>query len=102
LSGVAPIKCPCYRVNDQLIRLTIFVQPNASCDEVIGKHGEAIKIRLRAKPIDGEANHYLIKYIAKCFKIKKNQIKIYKGQKNRIKLLEIQSDCTIPEQFLYE
>ncbi|MFV2059204.1 MAG: DUF167 domain-containing protein [Gammaproteobacteria bacterium] len=89
-------------MNDNLIRLRIFVQTNASCDEVIGKHGVAIKIRIRAKPVDGEANHYLIKYLAKCFNIKKNQIKICRGQTNRIKLLEITGTCKIPDNFLIQ
>jgi len=81
--------------------LRIVVQPNASKNEIIGQYGDAIKIRLQAKPIDGEANKYLLKYLAKCFKIKKNQIKICSGQSSRVKLLEIVGASNIPDYFLF-
>ena len=54
-------KSPCYWHNTDTIRLTVTVQPNACCDEVIGKQGDAIKVRLSALPIDGKANKHLIK-----------------------------------------
>jgi len=92
-------KSPCYWLNKDTLRLTIYVQPNASLDEIVGMHGTRIKIRLKALPINGEANQQLIKYLAKCFKIKKLQIKICIGNGSRNKLLEIKGVDKIPKQF---
>lgn len=95
------VKKPCYYLDKNTIRLSVYILPNASCDEVIGKHGDSIKIRLTARPIAGAANKQLIKYLAKCFQVKKNQIKISKGQTSRVKLLEIRNASYIPDNFCY-
>ncbi|MDH5805378.1 MAG: DUF167 family protein, partial [Gemmatimonadota bacterium] len=36
--------------------LPIHVQPRASKTEVVGLHGEAVKIRIKSPPVDGAAN----------------------------------------------
>ena len=46
------------------LRLSVRVQPRASRDEVAGRYGEGIKIRLRAPPVDGAANEELVRFIA--------------------------------------
>ncbi len=82
-----------------ILGLRVYIQTNASCDEVMGLYGDSIKIRLTAKPIAGEANKHLIKYLAKCFQIKKNQIKILRGKTSRSKILEINNVSNIPDKF---
>ncbi|MGL6070764.1 DUF167 domain-containing protein, partial [Craterilacuibacter sp.] len=42
------------------VRLTLHVQPGAKKTQCAGEHGEALKIRLAAPPVDGKANHALI------------------------------------------
>jgi uncharacterized protein YggU (UPF0235/DUF167 family) len=46
------------------IRLTIYVQPRASRTELDGRHGDALKIRLAAAPVDGAANEALVRFLA--------------------------------------
>ena len=44
--------------------LTLHIQPGAKKTEVVGLHGDAVKIRLAAPPVDGKANQALIGFIA--------------------------------------
>ncbi|HNN47094.1 MAG TPA: DUF167 family protein, partial [Azospira sp.] len=38
------------------LTLTLHIQPGAKKTEVAGEHGDALKIRLAAPPVDGKAN----------------------------------------------
>lgn len=54
-----------------------------------GWQGDAIKIRLHAQPVDNKANEALIEFLAEQFQTNKRSIKIIKGEKNRLKVIEI-------------
>jgi len=56
---------------------------------LIKKEDKNFKIWLTASPERGKANKSLIKFLSSHFKIKKNQIKIIKGEKSRKKIIEI-------------
>ena len=56
-----------YRRNGEVLTLTLHVQPGAKRTDVAGLHGEALKIRLAAPPIEGRANEALLKFIAESF-----------------------------------
>lgn len=73
------------------LQLTFYIQPGAHKTEIVGKHGDYIKIRLQAPPVDGKANQSLIEFIAKKLSIKVKAIRIIRGEKSRIKSLEISS-----------
>ena len=49
---------------DGRITLTLHIQPGAKKTEFAGLHGDALKIRLAAPPVDGKANEALIKFVA--------------------------------------
>ena len=44
--------------------LDLRVQPGAKRTEVAGMHGERVKIRLAAPPVDGAANDELVRFLA--------------------------------------
>jgi uncharacterized protein len=71
------------------VRLRVHVQPRASRSEVVGLHGDALKIRLAAPPVDGAANEELIAFLAKQLKVPKSRIELVAGAASRAKTVAI-------------
>ena len=67
----------------------IKVQPGASRDEVCGTHGDAIKIRLRARAVDGRANAALIEFLAGRLGVPRSKVQIKSGASSRIKTVSV-------------
>lgn len=72
------------------------LQPRASKDEFVGLHGQSLKIRIKAPPIDGKANDYLMKFLAKQFGVSKRSITIISGELSREKRIKIDEPQRIP------
>ena len=75
------------------ISLSVYVQPGAKRTEFAGVHGEALKIRLAAPPVDGRANACLIEFIADFCHLPKREVYLLSGDCARQKVLRIASDC---------
>ncbi len=87
-----------YQWRGDTLLLTLRVQPRASCDEIVGPHGEdALKVRITAPPVDGKANQHLIKFLAKAFGVAKSQVTLLKGDSGRDKRFAIDSPKQLPE-----
>ena len=71
------------------VRFAVRVQPRASTTEVAGVHGEALKVRLTAPPVDGAANEELIHFLADVFVVKRQSVRILGGESSRSKIVEI-------------
>jgi len=76
--------------------LSIHIQPKASTDSLDGAHGERLKIRLTAAPVDGKANSHLIRYLAKRFGVPCRQVQLLSGERSRAKRVRIQRPRQIP------
>jgi uncharacterized protein (TIGR00251 family) len=74
---------------DGRITLTLHIQPGAKKTGFAGRHGEALKIRLAAPPVDGKANEALIKFVAETLKLPKSAVSLKSGQSSRSKVLEV-------------
>ncbi len=72
-----------------MIKLLIIVKPNSAKDEIAVDAENNITVKIRAKPIDGEANEYLIKYLAKELDISRSLIEIEKGARGRHKRIAL-------------
>ena len=57
---------------------------------VVGEHGDALKIRLAAPPVDGKANAALIEFLATRLGVARAQVTLKSGQTSRRKVLEIE------------
>ena len=69
--------------------LRIHVVPNAKIENVVGEHGGAIKINLRAPAVAGKANAALVDFLAKRLKVPVRRIVLLRGHKSRDKLVRI-------------
>jgi uncharacterized protein (TIGR00251 family) len=77
------------------ITVRIWAQPGASKTAVVGIQGDALKVALQARPVEGAANEALIKALAGWFAVRRSQVQIRHGEQQRQKLVAIQGD---PEQ----
>jgi len=69
--------------------MTVRVQPRASKSEIAGLHGEALKVRLTAPPVDGAANEALIRLLADTFGVPTRSITIVAGATSRTKIVQM-------------
>jgi uncharacterized protein (TIGR00251 family) len=70
--------------------LRFHVVPNARTNKIMGQHGAAIKIKLRAPAVEGKANAALRSFLAGELKISERAIVLERGQKSRDKLIRIE------------
>lgn len=78
------------RASDGTVTLTLHVQPGAKRTEFVGLHGEALKVRLAAPPVDGKANAALVTFLGKYLGIPKSALTILSGESSRHKILWVQ------------
>lgn len=74
--------------------LPIRLTPGASADRIDGWATDAegrpvLKVRVRARPIEGEANTALIKLIARTLGVPKSAVSLERGGQSRTKMLSI-------------
>jgi uncharacterized protein (TIGR00251 family) len=63
------------------------VVPRASKNEISGRYGEAIRVRLTAAPAEGAANEALIEFLSEKLAVRANQIEILAGHASRDKIV---------------
>ena len=68
------------------VRFAVHVQPRSSRTVIAGIHGDALKVRLSAAPVDGAANDQLIEFLAKTFAVSRRAITIVAGERSRSKI----------------
>jgi len=89
-----------YRRNGDVLTLTLHVQPGAKRTDVAGLHGEALKIRLAAPPVEGRANEALLKFIAEFFGVPLRQVELKQGGQSRHKVVAITGSKVEPGRLL--
>ena len=70
-------------------RLEIKAVPNAARSEVGGWLGDALKVRIKAPPVDGKANIELCRFLAKELNLPKSAVSLATGTSARQKRVEI-------------
>lgn len=78
--------------------IRLYIQPKASRDQIVGLHGDELKVAITAPPVDGQANAHLVKYLAKQFRVAKGAVSIEKGELGRHKQIRIVNPQHIPTE----
>lgn len=79
------------------VEIALHIQPRASRTECIGAHGDALKIRLAAPPVDGEANDELVRFLAKTLGVPKSAVTIVSGatgKRKKVRVLGVSAGST--------
>lgn len=77
--------------------LSLHIQPGAKKSELVGEHGERLKVKIKAPPQDGEANLCLIQFLADLLKVPKAKVHLISGESSRQKLVLVELS---PEEIL--
>jgi uncharacterized protein (TIGR00251 family) len=78
--------------------IRVHVIPNAKIDKVIGEHGGAVKIKLRASAVEGKANAALRRFLARELNISERAVVLEHGHKSHDKVIRIDG---LPEAGVY-
>jgi len=70
--------------------IVLHVVPRARVTEVAGRHGDAIRVRLAAPPVDGAANDELRRFLAERLGVARGSIAIVRGSTGRRKTVTVE------------
>ena len=69
--------------------LSVHVQPGAGRTEIVGRHGDALKIRVAAPPAGGRANEAVVELVAREFHLAADKVEITAGASSRQKRVRL-------------
>ncbi len=81
--------------------IKVFVQPRSSRNSIVGPHGDALKIKLTAPPVAGEANRLCIKFLAKSLGLPKTALEILSGHTSRTKQVLVHTNSDESKKQIY-
>jgi hypothetical protein len=89
---------PWLREDGDALVLALHVQPGAKRTEVGGVHGEALKLRRAAPPVDGKANAALLRFLADAFGVPLRNVALLRGEASRAKQVRIEQPARRPDR----
>jgi uncharacterized protein (TIGR00251 family) len=78
-----------YDVEEGAVVLHVHVQPGAGRGAVVGRHGDSLKIRVAAPPVDGRANDAAVALLAEALEVKARDVELVSGQRSRVKRFRV-------------
>ena len=73
------------------VRFAVRVQARSSHEGVDGVHGDALRVRVNAAPVDGAANEAVVEVLAKALHVAKRAVTIVGGATSRSKVVEVRA-----------
>lgn len=78
--------------------LDIYCQPGAKRTEIVGLYGTAIKIRLAAHAVEGQANEALVAFLSESFGVPRRNVTLIRGETGRAKTVHIAAPTKRPDR----
>lgn len=75
--------------------VTVHVQPKAGRTACVGIHGERLKIRLAAPPVEGAANRELLRFLADQLSLPTAAVHIESGERSRLKRIRLEGTTAV-------
>ena len=69
--------------------LAVKLQPRASRPEIAKPHGDELKIKVTAPPVDSAANEALIRFLAEQLDCPRSHVELVRGHTSRHKLVKL-------------
>jgi hypothetical protein len=85
-----------YRWEGATLVLRLRVQPRAARDGFVGPHGDRLKVRIAAPPVDGKANAQLCGFLAAACGVATSQVSVDAGGSGRDKTVRIAQPRQLP------
>lgn len=76
--------------------LKVFVLPRSSKNMIVGRHGDTLKIKLTAPPVEGAANTLCLKFLARRLGLPRSSLEIVSGHASRTKLILVRAETGKP------
>lgn len=78
-----------YDASTGTLDVDLHIQPGASRTEACGTHGDRLKVRVQARPVEGEANRALVTWLADALDVPVRCVTIVRGETSRAKSLRV-------------
>lgn len=75
--------------NGRSVVFKVRVQPRAARNEIIGVWGDAVKVRLTAPPVEGQANRALVHFLAEVLDVSPGNVSVVAGAAGRDKKVSV-------------
>ena len=75
----------CLQQSKDGVAVAVLAVPRASKTEIVDIAQDRCKMKVKAPPVDGEANEALIAYLAKMFGLTKRQVILESGSRGKLK-----------------
>jgi uncharacterized protein (TIGR00251 family) len=86
------------REDGETLVLALHVQPGSRRTQVAGRHGDALKIRVAAPPVEGKANAELLRFLGAAFGVPARRIELVSGDSSRAKVVRITAPSRRPDR----
>ena len=80
--------------------LLIRAQPGARTSEAVGEHGDALRVKVAAPPVDGKANEALLRWLARRLDVTLRDVELVSGATSRTKRVSV--SCALTADQLIE
>jgi uncharacterized protein (TIGR00251 family) len=84
------------------IILRVLAHPGAGRTAIVGQHGDALKLKVAAPPVDGRANKSCATLLASLFGVREAAVSVVSGESSRAKRFRIEGVAGTDAQRLLE